>query len=534
MALLARIPPKQQLLPIDLVTPGSRGLNTVQAGALIGAEYATTALNAVIDTSGRLSARNGVATQTTTPVAGNLTIKTIFEYVVGDGTYQQIVAWNGGISKNIINPNLNSIVGTASVANGRWFLRNFNNKLIGFQAGQKPARYTSAGGTLDTVVESSGTWSLGSGVGCVAFGRVWAVKQSDGQTIEYSGLLDETDRGSPSSGLIDMHTIWADGTDQVTAIFAFNAALVVCGQRHIVMFTDGRGSMLGLDPTQAYVFDIITGTGCLSQWTVDYIGESDVVFLAPNGVQSLSRLTQDRSNPTGSLTKFVRDTLLSNYSGETSTNVTGSYNPLEGKYVLAFPLSKIVWCLDMRRRYADDVQNLCCPVTTWSMEVDAVGQMHTTGSANMTSMYIARTPGTIALYTGNSDEGAQYNFQYVSPWMSFNQQEGEQVSVRLKMLKRFEAILFTGGNATVNFLWNVDFGNSPGIASFAVAGTGVNSQYGLGQYGVSQYGGSQNLTILKYDARARGQYYQIGITTAVASSFSVQQIQLATKIGRVA
>ena len=532
--LLARVQPRTQLLPIDLVTPGNRGLNTVQSGALIGQEYATAALNAVIDTSGRLSARQGLVTQTTTPVAGNPKIQTIFEYIVGDGTYQQIVAWNGGAANAITNPNVASIVGTASLANGRWWLRNFNNKLIGFQTGQKPAVYTKAGGVLNTVVESSGTWSVGNGVGCVAFGRVWAVAKSDSQTIEYSGLLDETDRGSPSSGVIDMHTIWSDGTDQITAIFAFNAALVVCGLRHIIMFTDGRGSMLGLDPTQAYVFDIITGTGCINQWTVDYIGESDVVFLSPNGVQSLSRLTQDRSNPAGTLTKFVRDALLNNYTGETSVNVSGSYNPLEGKYVLAFPTSKVIWCLDMRRRYTDDVNNLCCPVTTWNMEADAVAQMHATPASNLTSMYIARTPGTIAQYTGNSDEGVQYQFQYTSPWMSFSQQEGEQVSVKLKMLKRYEAILFTGGNATINFLWTVDFGAATNSASFTLAGTGVSSQYGLGQYGIAQYGGGQNLSILKYDARARGQYYQIGITTTVSSAFSIQQIQLATKIGRVA
>lgn len=533
MTQLARVAPNRQLLPIDLVTPGSRGLNTVQSGALIGAEFATTANNAVIDTSGRLSARSGVTTQTTTPVAGNLTIRTIFEYNPGDGTYQQIVAWAGGASKNIVNPNLNSIAGTASLANGRWWLRNFNNKMIGFQVGQKPCVYTKAGGVLNTVVESSGTWSLGNGVGCVAFGRVWAVSQTDGQTIEYSGLLDETDRGSPSSGVIDMHTIWADGTDAVTAIFSFNAALVVCGTKHIIMFTDGRGSMLGLDPTQAYVFDVITGTGCVSQWTVDYLGESDVVFFSPSGVQSLSRLTQDRSNPTGTLTKYVRDTLLSLLGSEVVNNISGSYNNQEGKYLLCMPVAKTIWCLDCRRLFPDEVNNLCAPATTWGMEGDAIAQMHTTVAAQP-SIYVARTPGTIGLYSGFSDEGNTYNFSYQSPWMNFAQQEGEQISVRLKMLKRYQAILFTGGNSTVNFTWNTDFGATASNTSFVFGATGVNSQYGVGQYGISQYGGGSVLAILKYDARARGQYYQIGITTNVSSAFSIQQIQLATKLGRVA
>src|SRR5271167_3393771 len=61
---LAIIPPTDQLQPLDFVTPGFRGLNTVQAGALMDPGYCTVATNAVIDTSSRLAARNGASSVT--------------------------------------------------------------------------------------------------------------------------------------------------------------------------------------------------------------------------------------------------------------------------------------------------------------------------------------------------------------------------------------------------------------------------------------------------------------------------------------
>ena len=515
------VQPTYQLQPLDLVSPGFRGLNTVQSGALLDPAYCIQASNAVIDTSGRLAARMGIVTQTTTPITGNAPILYSFEYARGNQIYQEIVTWSGGISNVISNPSANNIAGTVNTTNGQWFMGNFNNKVIGFQAGQKPIVYSGTG-VFATIVESQGTAPTG-GVGCTAFGRVWCL-DADGQTIKYCGLLDETDWGSASAGLIDMHTIWSAGTDTVTAIVAFNAALVVFGTNHIVFFTDGRGSMLGLDPTQAYVFDVIGSTGCYSQWTVQQIGEGDMAFLGPNGIQSLANLQNARSFPMTNVTKYVRDDLLAQVSGETPATVRSSYNNFLGQYFLALPNSQTVWCLDLRRVYQDEVGDECAIVTNWGMTVTAC---HST-QGNLS--FFARTPGTIGLYTGNADEGNPYTFSYLSGWLNL----GEQVAQKIKMLKRFEAIIFSGGAIGVNLSWNTDFGASASSAILSIASTGVNSQYGLGQYGISQYGGGSSLSILKYDARARGQYYQVGINAPVTTLFAIQQIQLAVKIGRTA
>lgn len=581
-----RVQPTFQLQPLDLVSPGFRGINTVQSGALLDPSYCIAATNAIIDTSGRLAARNGVATQTTTPVTvaktftagivigalsgtltGNWTLQSgaflvtlstaqvilmtfvqgstavtwvtavtsnatvnvvvalpilsSFEFVQGNSVYTQLLAWPGGISANLANPGANNIAGGVNVNNGQWFFGNFNNKVIGFQSGQKLIVWNGTG-NFATVTESQGTAPTG-GVGCTAFGRVWQLA-TDGQTIRYSGLLDETDWGSASSGTIDMRTIWSAGTDTVTAIASFNASLVVFGNSHIVFFTDGRGSMLGLDPTQAYVFDVIGSTGCFSQWTVQQIGEGDMVFLGPNGVQSIANLQTSRSFPMSNLTKYIRDNLLAGVAGETVATIRSTYNNLLGQYFISLPNSSTIWCLDVRRVYKDEIGDECAICTSWTMQVTAA---HSTQS-NLT--YFARTAGTVGIYSGNTDEGVPYNFQYLSGWLNL----GEEVAQKLKMLKRFESIIFSGGSNAITFTWNTDFGNNTNTATLSIAASGAISQYGLGQYGISQYGGGSSLTILKYDARARGQYYQIGVNATVSTLFSLQQIQLAVKIGRIA
>jgi hypothetical protein len=479
----------------------------------------------VIDIAGRLAARLGCNPVTTTPITGTPSILSAFEYNQGAGTYQQIVAWNGGISNNVTNPNTGSLVGTGTYTNGRWYFANFNNKVIGFQAGQKPIVYNGTG-TFNTVVESAGTAPTG-GIGTAAFGRVWAV-QSDLQTIQYSGLLDETDWSTTdgNAGIIDMHTIWSDGTDQVTAIFAFNASLVVCGTKHIIFFTDGRGSMLGMDPTQAYVFDVILGTGCVSQWTVDHIGETDVVFLGPNGLQSLQRLTTARNNPIETLSKYNRDTLLTQLATETPSLVSGCFNALTGFYILGLPNSQITWCFDMRRLYQDSVGELCAITTQWSVITTACYSNHLQG------LFIARSgKGTLTQYQLYADEGSTYTMTYLSPWMTL----GQQVAQRLKLLKRIVLILYTAGTESFTLSWGVDFGASTGSVTQIVPALGTTTQYGVSQYGYDQYGATgQGIYNFKYAAHIRGQYYQLGFSSNVTGVLALQQAQFTAKIGRIA
>lgn len=521
MTRLNKVIPHAQLQPVDLVAPGFRGLNFVQSGALLSPAFATEAMNCVIDQSGRLSARDGVNNLSTTPITGAPTVRTLFEYVDADGDLQTIVAWDGGISTSVSNPQGSDISGSLTDANGAWRFQNFNGKLLGFQSGQKLAVYTGSG-SFATVTEASGTAPTG-GVALAAYGRVWQL-DADNQTIKYSALLDETRWAeADGGGIIDMRNVWTQGMDVVTAIWAFNGALVVFGRNHIVFWTDGKGSELGIDPTQMYVVDTVAGTGCLSWQTIQPVGETDLIFLSPNGVQSVQRLLTERSAPISTLSKYVRDELLYQLQSETIANIRSTYNPLTGFYALSFPLTGQTWVFDQRRRWKDEDGDELSVVTRWDIAPTAMYTLRNNAT------YLAVTAGRIGQYLGDNDEGDAFRFIYQSPWLDL----GEDFANRLKILKRLGAILFVRNETAVIFKWNVDFDDGFEFLTRTVSGDAA-AEWGSGEWGAAEWSGGLALRILKVPARGRGQYYRIGVEADVNGEFALQQAELFTKIGRLA
>lgn len=521
MPRLAHIPPNPQGAKLDLVSPGSRGLNLEQQSAVLPAQWATEAQNAIIDSNGRLAARLGFTNQTTTPISGTKPIKTLFEHRTGTGGVTTILAWDGGISTSVTNPSGSDISGSVTNTNGRWQFVNFNNKAIGFQAGQKLIVRTT--GNFATVVESSGSAPTG-GVGTAAYGRIWQL-QSDGQTIQYSGLLDETVWTGASSGIIDMHTIWVDGTDTVTAIGQYNHQLVVFGTRHIVFFSDnGTAGVLGLDPSKIQVIDIITGTGCLTQHSLAPIGDADLMFLSPTGVQSLARLQVQRGNPLATETKYVRTEMQTQLLAEVADNITAIYSPTNNLYLIAFPVSGYVWALNTKRRYTDEEGDDVTVVTRWLGTFTA---MYETVSK---TLYVARTASKAASYSGNTDEGSSYRYIWLSPWMDFSEQ---QLGDRLKIMKRIGGIFFFRTSVNVIFNWYTDFNLNAKTLSANIAG-GTSSEFAIAQYSINEWSGSSLLQLLTVPARAVCQYLRVGIQVDVTGPFAVQQSQIFAKIGRTA
>lgn len=520
MTRLAHIIPKYQLQPVDLVSPGFRGLNLVQSGSLLSPAYATEAQNAILDANGRLAARDGVTNVTTTPISPAVIINSLFEYNQEDGTTRTIVAYDGGISNDLADPEGGDISGAVVDTDGTWWFQNFNDKVIGFQDGRIPIAYTGTGNFAE-INESSGTAPSG-GVGLAAYGRVWGL-DTDKQTIKYSALLDETAWDSSDSGLIDMRKVWTQGTDQVTALWAFNGALVVFGKKHIVFWVDGQGSAIGLDPVQMYVSDIVGGTGCISQWSIQPVGETDLLFLSPNGVQSIKRLISERSAPISTLTKYVRDELVSNSAAEQPEDIRSAYSPIHGFYLLSFPTSGVTWVLDQRRRYRDEDGDELSIVTRWNIAPTALVYR----SDN--TILLAITPGYVGRYIGDQDVGSSFRFIYQSPWLDL----GEELANRLKMLKRLGSILFVRNETAIIFKWSVDFKDDFKSMTSIVSGD-ASAEFGIAEFGEDEWSGGLALRILKLPARGRGQYYRIGLEADVNGEFAIQQAELFTKIGRLA
>jgi len=510
----------KQLLPIDAVTPGRLGLNLQQKGAILDPSWAITANNCVLDDSRRLAARKGYSVTTTTDITSTPDVEAIYEYLLGDGTVEPIVSWNGGIGNSLSDPEGNDVSGSVTDTDGRWWFQNFNNKLLGFQHGQKPIVYT--GSTFATVTESSGTAPTShNGIGLSAYGRVWGL-DSDGQTVKYSGLLDEADWGSASAGQIDMSNIWTEGMDEVTAIGAFNGSLLVFGNNHIVIWEDNIGSQLGLNPTQIVVVDVIGGTGCSSQHTLQLIGETDLLFLSRNGLQSLGRVIQEKSNPINNVSKYVRDDLLADVENEDTQNLRTMFSPEEGYYVLSIPSGKKSYVFDVRNRFQDEEGDVIFPCTIWDLYPTAL-------EVRQDGAILLGAAGQVWTYGADSDDGSLIRYKYSSPWMDL----GEELSNRLKMLKRIGAILFVRNNAGVEFKWSTDFQENDKSISKVIVDPAA-SEWSIAEWGLGEWSGGLFLQIFKVPARDTGQYYRVKIETSVTGQFALQQLELFTKIGRIA
>lgn len=520
MPLQAVIVPKEQLQPIDLVTPGFRGLNTAQAGSILSPAYCTQSDNAIIDSSGRLAARDGVTDITTTPISPAATIKTLHEYKQEDGDLIPIVAWDGGISNALADPEGSDISGAVTDADGTWRFQNFNNLVLGFQQGLTPIVYNGTG-TFATIVPSSGTAPTGE-VALCAFGRVWGMA-ADGQTIKYSATLDHLDWGGAGAGQIDMSNIWTQGTDIVSALAEFNGTLVVFGRKHIVFFGDGNLGVLGISPTQLAVVDIISGTGCLTQYSLQPVGEADLLFLAPEGIQSLSRVIQEKSNPITTLTKYIRDDLLVAVRLENVRGIRSTYNPILAAYVLSMPVSNTTWVLDQRRRWTDDDGDELSTPTRWTIGPTA---MYTRQDG---SLILSIEDGYVSQYSGANDRGTKFRFIYQSPWLDL----GEQVGNYLKILKRLGAIIFVTSETSIIFKWSVDFRTDFRSNVVTVLGD-ASAEWAEGEFGEAEFGGSLALRIIKIPARHKGQYYRLGIEADVEGEFALQQSEMFAKVGRLA
>lgn len=513
-----------QLAPVDLVSPGFRGINLEQQSSLLDPSWAVAATNATIDSSGRLATRRGWSNLTGTPITATPTVKTLFQHIAENGSITNIVAWDGGIGTGVDAPGSNDISGSVTDTDGTWWFQNFNGKCLGFQAGQKPIVRTS--GNFATVAEASGTAPTSAGgVALCAYGRVWAL-DSDYQTIKYSALLDET-HWTTGAGSIDMSNVWTNGTDQVTAIAAFNGFFIVFGHRHVVVWSDSAGDQLGVDPTQLIVTDIIAGVGCESQWTLQFVGDSDIMFAGLHGVHSLSRVIQEKSAPLNTWSRAVHTAFLENMVEETGKNrIRSVVDPTRGLYLLTFPVhGQQTWVFHFNRPFqSPEFNQVLFPVTPWTLAPSAWCW------DQENSRLMLGGAGVIGLYSGlDTDNGTSFQFDYESPYMHI----GEQVSNRLKILKRLGCLIYVLSATTVTFRWDFDFQGV--IRTKAIAfESGQGSEWGEGEWGEAEWSGALALRIRKFPANGTGQYIMIGLRATVVSQIAIQQLEIFSKIGAYA
>lgn len=270
--------------------PGFFGLNTQQEDEALDPRWATTATNMVFDNNSRLAARKGSKKVNATVVSGSPVIKSMYEYIDGNGNKLIIFAAGNKIYKSVGDAvtDISGSITTPSADN--WQFKNFNGWCVGFQTGHNPIVITSVGGTF---ADSGGTQYQGAMVES-AGGRLWT---ETGNTLYYSDLLINNFTGG-SAGNFDLASYWQGGMDEAIAITEFNGYLVVFGKNNIIIYSEAAST--------ATLVENISGIGCIARDSIQQIG-NDVIFLSSKGLMALSRVIQEKSTPERDVSKNVRD-----------------------------------------------------------------------------------------------------------------------------------------------------------------------------------------------------------------------------------
>ena len=520
-----------QLIPIPLIGPGFLGLNKQLASSTnLGPEWALEAQNCVFDDTNRLAARKGWTNQSSTPIAGSPNISQIFEHIKADGTTNVISAANNDLFLGIVAPT--TIKGAVAITANNWQFVNFIDNAYGLQSAHALIQYTGAGNAA-AVVAVSGTVPTGNCL-LAAFGRLWAT-QADGFTIKYCGLVDPTNWGAAGSGSIDMRKVWTHGNDTIIGLAAFGANLIVFGSRQIIMWVDGQGSQLGLDPATMYVVDTIEGTGLLARDSVRAIGQADLWFLSSYGLQSLSRVVTQKTNPLSTVSRNVQTYANSFVVGETPAAIRSVYSAKEDFYLLILPASARVFCFSTKQML-DDGSARC---TEWLSMAPQSAVLR----ANKDLLFGFN--GRVGLHSGYTDNTVSYTLTYTSP----NLVGDPQLQNRKKIGKKLGSVVFVNGPATMSHKYGYDFKGlqysrnvsikGGAIPEYATAEWGTNGKYNVNDpaavagVNYSEWGGSAALKILETNINGDGRWFQVGITVPINGyQFAIQQLDFFGKAGR--
>lgn len=507
--------------PISLVAPANMGLNKQSESSILGPSWCTSALNCIFDASGRLASRKGWSNKTSAAASGTPLFEQLHEYI-RENTTSTFIA-SGGLKLWTGLSTWTDITGTATVTVGNnWQFINFNDKILGFQQGEKPIRYTGTGSFAD-MTEAAGTAPQGN-CALAAFGRVWAA-DSDHQTIKYSTLLDETTWSGGTAGNIDMSSVWPNGMDEIVALAVYNGLFVVFGRNTIIIWQDPGGGALGIDPAQMGVIDTIVGVGCIARDSVQQIDSGDLLFLSASGVQSLSRLIQEKSNPIDNVSKNIRDYLNNYVANETPSKIRSVFSPEESFYLLSLPTAGKVFCFDTFSRLEDGTFR----VTEWDHLVPN-GMLRTKGGLTYFSVNTAGNKGKIGQYSGYTDPDGPYTFDYRSAWLDL----GEDASQYLKIAKNLGAIIFISSSSTVLVKWAFDFRDdfNSRVKSFNAAGA---SEWNVMEWGLGEWSGGLSLRTFHIPMNGTGQYVRLGMQSDISgSALALQSMKLLVKVGRLA
>ena len=520
----------KQLQPISIVAPGFSGLNTQDSGVTLSSDFAQVIDNCVIDRYGRLGARKGWEMKTTSgssELSGSY-VQFLMEHINADDTTVVLSGGNNKIFTGGANDNALTNITPAgySITNNNWRGASLFDHALIVQDGHEPLVYSEGAATtfqtitdyLDTEKGITATQSYGTNYPhdvLAAYGRFWT---HDENTVYWSTDIADTTFPAFSggtSGLLNIAAIVPSNTDNIKAIAAHNNFLIIFCQHNIVIYK-GADNPLG----DFSLSDVIVGVGCIARDSVQSTG-TDILFLSDTGVRSLGRVIQEKSAPMRDLTKNVRDDLVSDISltrlsDSGFKDVKAVYSEVNAFYLLSFPLSSRVYCLDMRQ----PLQDGSARVTTWN------AFKATAFVRRQNRDLLIGKPNGIGLYKGYQDNGATYRMRYYSQYLDM------QSPTTIKILKQIKSTVIGGGNQVFVIKTGFDFGTAYDSYAFTL-GDSNYAEYGVAEYGISEYSKGIEIDTIKSSAGGSGNIIQIAFEADIdGKQLSVQKIDIFVKTGR--
>ena len=519
---------RKQKTPVQttaLMGPGFKGLNT-ELPAAIGVNdptWATALENAVYDRYGRVALRKGYITLTTTPIGGTPSVRVLHEFLKFDGTVSLIAL---GDDFNVYESTddgatWSDITGSISTTTTDWKFVNYNGNCYATASGHKVWEYTGVG-TFTQVTDSQVT----NGTLLSAYGRLWAGRDAS-TAIDYSALLDGQDWSGSTAGAIDTANAWTQGTDEVRALAAFGATFVVFGREHVLMYVDGTGSVLGIDPDNMYVVDTIEGTGTEHRDSIVNIGEGDLWFVSAQGVQSLARVVQDKSNPLADISTNQRtkvQDLVSSQVGQ-ANSVQAIYSP-ENHFVL-FLFTGDDEILHYDTQYALEDGTFRASIWTGITDREALALRR-----DGTVLY-GLTSGEIAKYSNYRDDagGADtvYDLVFATPWIDAGAHNN------LKIIKSFYGHFYGRETLTATARWAFDFRPLEFSETFTNDYESSGAEWGSGEFGNDEFGTGYRFRRQYVGGMGEGQFVKLWITiqsTDTDDYVAIQEVGMSFKPGR--
>lgn len=498
---------------ISIVAPGFFGVNTQASSVALEQGFALEATNCVIDSYGRLGSRKGWSLETSGHTGVELQGAHDFvsvtglhyhgvwsdtDFYIADGSTLTSVTYSGSNTLNGVN----------------WQAATLNDAAFLFDKNYKPLYFNPSTSTLDDI-ENAGHGVVPQGNTVLsAYGRLWIAGVDSNRAVVYwSDLADGTNFQSGDSGSIDLTAVLVGGNDEVIALGAHAGRLIIFCKDNIVIY--GDNSSTSLDPTTMQLVEVMKGTGCIARDSVQNTG-TDIIFLSKNGLMSLGRLIQEKSQPERDLTKNIRDEFVRTIAQEAPEDIRSVYNIVDGIYLLFLPSFQMAYCLDMKQVLQDGAAR----ITTWD------SQSYNNLAMIDGEMWFLTADG-VGVYGGYSDNGSSYRMKYYTNYFDFGD------STRLKHLKRLGVTVIGGVNQQIFFKAGFDYSNAYRSFTATVDG-GSAATYNVSEYNESEYTSGVLADNIRTPMGGSGSVVQAGFEVVInGAELSMQRLDIYVKQGRM-